>query len=418
MKGTICRCAASLLLIASSDASLGRDSDIRIHSMEKPSPAAVRRTIAARRDLQLQKGIETARMGNSRRSAVLLTQLVPHLSASASARALRYLAYDAAQIGKLGDAATYGHRLLGIKTSRLAGPDLDAFRQDVEAWQAFADQPAQATFFHGPSDLPRIVDANGRPEFRISAQSIPFEALFDTGAERTVVSQSTATQLGLKLLPAVLHDTGSTGTVATVHLAVMPSLEIGADRITNVPVEIADDAAMVIGPAGRQRQIAMIVGYPVLQSLGVITFWQDGHLSVGRPPRAATVVARLLEDGFVPVIRTLIDDERSEFMLDTGANTTILTQAFYQQHQQKLATLARRSTTFSGVGGSAKRSSLVVPELSLRFRKGGVTLHDITLFDHPSQLDVAGLVGNMGRDLWKDHRAATLDFRDHEVRLQ
>ena len=124
-----------------------------------------------------------------------------------------------------------------------------------------------------------------------------------------------------------------------------------------------------------------------------------------------------LEDGLVPVIRGRIDGRPAELLLDTGATATILTQAFFAQHRAALSRLSQVPMSFVGVGGRITRESVVAPQVTVAFRRGSVRLPDVRIFTAPSQLDVAGLVGNAGRDLWNTHGSATLDFHRREVRF-
>ena len=368
--------------------------------------------------VELLIGIEKARRGDESRAETILRRLEPRLTGEDRAAALRYLAFIAAHRGDLHQAADIGHGLLVDPAFSLRGADLDAFRQDVEAWSAFSAERRQTAGGGGVTDLDVEPGAAGRPEVRLRIDNHSVLALLDTGAEQTVVSASTASALNIRPLPTTLHDTGSTGAVNAVRLAVLPKMILGSFTLSNVPVEILGDDAMVVGSHGHEAKIDMIVGYPALRTLGSITMRKNRRITVGSTVRSGNTVITLLEDGFVPAIRSSIAGEPSELLLDTGSNSTILTKSSFDRSSGAISKLQRQNKAMSGIGGSAMRGIFVLPQVRLGFRKGSVDPSNVKLFSDPSQLDVLGLVGNIGRDLWADHEAVTIDFRRHEVRLR
>lgn len=340
----------------------------------------------------------------------------PRLTAPGADVAFRYLAFAAAHASRYREAAAYAEQALASDAGSLIGNDLTAFRQDAAAWRGLADQPAQTTELRGPSRLNIGGPPHGRIEVTVLAGGLSLLALVDTGAERTVVSASTARRLKLRPLPTILQDVGSSGVSNAVRLAMLGRVQLGSATVRHVPVEIADDGVMTFGPPGRAAPVDLILGYSVIRTLGSITV-TAGQLTINGDEPRGRVVGALREDGFQPELESRIYGRRSKFLLDTGANVTILTMRFFEDHQRMFAGLQPRREQFAGVGGTSDRRTYALPRLRLTFARGAVMLKNVNVFSQPSQLDADGLDGNMGRDLWSGYRKVTLDFRRRRLVL-
>jgi hypothetical protein len=112
--------------------------------------------------------------------------------------------------------------------------------------------------------------------------------LLDTGANFSVVTKSFAKRLGLRALPGFTQTTsGISGIENPLQVAVMPTLEMGGAELHNVVVLIFDDANLNVSLGKEAYQIQGIIGYPVFQALGVITFLHEGGSRLARQPGAA-----------------------------------------------------------------------------------------------------------------------------------
>jgi hypothetical protein len=103
-------------------------------------------------------------------------------------------------------------------------------------------------------------------------------AQFDTGAEISVLSVTTAKAWGVTMLDgtATLHGYGGGGFAAQpgfIHV-----LTIGKAELRNVAVYVTSDENLYI--AQIKRQTNALLGYSVLAALGRLTFAKDGSLNV------------------------------------------------------------------------------------------------------------------------------------------
>src|SRR5208283_4417114 len=85
-------------------------------------------------------------------------------------------------------------------------------------------------------------------------------ALFDTGADGSVLTMTLARQLGLKISEATTTGSGAAGGSFQGHVTLIPRLKIGDAEIRNVGAGVFDDKDLYLAPA--HMQIDMIIGYP------------------------------------------------------------------------------------------------------------------------------------------------------------
>jgi hypothetical protein len=258
-------------------------------------------------------------------------------------------------------------------------------------------------------------------------------ALFDTGAEMTAISRSTLERFGAKPLPGGTHDSSSTGAVNAVQLAMIPELHLGSTVMRKVPVMIEEDSALVVGSGKEKRPVDIIVGYSVMRRLGSLGVESPGRISLNTAGNTAgneagnevgnkpgndagarfSREAQLIEVGPTIVLSPMVQGRPCKFLLDTGANTTTLTKSFYDANGSLFAPGGLSSQPISGVGGSTVVDRYTLPELAMTFITGNAKLANVAVFPKPSALDVEGLMGNMGRDLWGKGSRFQIDFRRH-----
>jgi Aspartyl protease len=271
-------------------------------------------------DRALFEGILANRRNQVSKSIRLLEPLAHSLAQGPIDRAelgLCTLGDDYAKSFRYGDAAdTYS--LL----SRLPGYTEDDTGCEAglegERWGLLRQSPAQITTVTGPFTLKENRTPTGLLEVPVQAPHFSDHWILDTGANLSAVTRSVAAQLGLTLSATTSTTQGSGGILVRVHTAVVPKLQIGRATMRNLPVLVFEDNDLSF----RQMsyQIHGSIGFPVLQSLGRITFHSDGRFAVLEAPRRRKArPANLYLEGFTVLIKTEIGREQQLLTLDTGA---------------------------------------------------------------------------------------------------
>ena len=55
--------------------------------------------------------------------------------------------------------------------------------------------------------------------------------------------------------------------------------------------------------------------------------------------------------------------------------------------------------------------------LGLKFESGAISLYNVMVLPKPSQFDVPGTIGNMGRDVILNHANIIIDFQRHRLMM-
>lgn len=384
-----------------------------IQDLDQTQIARFAETAAPGAHRNLAMGVRYSWSGDADDSARLLKFAVSDpssLDPQELEEAVYYLALEESLLGKYAAAYDYGRDLLRHQ-HLLSGNDLSDFSDQVDAWRFLSREPHLSVALHGVTRLASIPNSSGRLEAYVKAKSQSICALFDTGAEMTVINRSTLVRLGLKPLPGETHDTGSSGAVSVVQLAMLPNLEIGTITAKNVPVMVEEDSALQVGSGKKKTPVDMILGYTVIRRLGSLGVSSPHQLSFNEPAPPLPRRVQLLEIGAAVVLTAQANDHPACFLLDTGATSTTLTRSFYQANISAFPIDEIGSQALSGVGGSSVVKRYILPNLSLKFVRGKTILKDVAVVPDASALDVSNLYGNMGRDLWGTEARFHIDFR-------
>src|SRR5207237_3830724 len=101
----------------------------------------------------------------------------------------------------------------------------------------------------------------------INAQKMDF--VFDTGANISTVSASTAQKLGLRIIEADIAVGSSTDIKVKSKLGVAPEIKVGQVTLKNVVFLVLEDKALTFPQIN--YQINGIVGFPVIEAFREIT---------------------------------------------------------------------------------------------------------------------------------------------------
>ncbi len=318
------------------------------------------------------------------------------------------------------DRARLAHRLCGdygvlsmsaaaagaCAASTAAGAD-DA--QDADTWAVLEDEPGLRAI--GSARVPLVRNALGSRSATVTVNGIDAPWFMDTGAEITVVSQSLAERIGVRMLGKA--DVGSA--TGDVHggLGMIDLLRIGDAAVENVPVFVLPDAQLTIAEF---PTIPAILGLPVFVAFRRAA-WLDGGamLALGeaapRDAGATGKTARLYwhEEGIgVPIStpRGILGAH-----LDTGANTTNLrAPAHALLDPETEASAVTRDAKIGGAGGVVSVRRSAYPELALAVAGAPVMLAKVAMDDGSDES-----AARLGDDIVAQLDALILDFERMQV---
>jgi predicted aspartyl protease len=337
----------------------------------------------------------------------------PPPSAKLLEEAERYLALDESLMQHYKSASALGQRFLK-RQSILSGSGLRDFQDELSTWKALQGSLPMTVEQSGLSSITEVANDSGRLQATVLVDGSPTEAFFDTGADISVISRSTLTRLGVHVLLRTMRDTGSTGERTKSQIAMLPELDIGKSIVRNVPVMVEEDAALMVGTPGKQTAAEMIIGYPIMRELGSFGY-DNGMLLIGGSSGGTTREGALLEVGPTVVLCGAIAGHAESFLLDTGNTKSLFTSAYIHHNGAAFADAPISSQTLAGIGGTKKADRYTLPSADIALTLGSVHLLKVSVLVRESGLDVQGLVGNIGRDLWQDSGHFRIKFSDMTI---
>ena len=153
--------------------------------------------------------------------------------------------------------------------------------------------------------------------------------------------------------------------------------------------------------------------------MGEIRFRRDRVMEIPSDPPARKL-GNLALDDLDPLVQIRFSRDDLPCRLDTGANTTVFYEPFYQRYRQLLEPQGSRVTvTTGGVGGFEEIPALRLPRLTLTIAAGSPTLRNVDIYTRPIRPPEENyLYCNVGLDALRQFRAYVINFRDMALVLE
>jgi predicted aspartyl protease len=241
----------------------------------------------------------------------------------------------------------------------------------------------------------------------------PYDFAIDTGATQTVVSEKVAVEAGLEhVTSTVVFGIGGTGKVET-KLYKVKDLGIGDVKVKNVPVGTFNDPLITAVADG-------ILGTSIFSDYIVGILYPANYLILSRQHETGSKgeVSPVWFFSNLLLLPLEVNGKRGNFIVDTGAVTTVLSHAMAAQLGVDENTPgARVNLGIAGVGGF-EGIVLKVPNVTLKTSKNSETFPQVVAIDLKQISKIIGteISGIVGYDFFSDYKL-TLDYRASELHL-
>jgi hypothetical protein len=235
-----------------------------------------------------------------------------------------------------------------------------------------------------------------------------FDAIFDTRANISSITESFAKKLKLKILPVTYSESsGATGMEFKTGLGVADSLVIGNILIRNAIFQVMPDSVLYIAPL--KISLDMILGFPVIAGLGEIHIVKDGQMIIPKIENESDLHNLSLHE-LDPVVLLKTGNDTLAFNFDLGASTTDLYYAFYQKYKSKIMKEGfQKKIHVAGAGGIVEKSVYIIPSLPLTLGDKTKSIDSVDVFLQkvfPKEI----LYGNIGNDFASQFTDLVLNF--------
>jgi len=240
----------------------------------------------------------------------------------------------------------------------------------------------------------------------------PYRFILDTGATQTVLSEKLAGTLGLKRIGTnIMYGLGGDGKVESpIYRA--DSVKVGDVTVKNVPLGTLGNPILDLVMDG-------ILGPALLSDFTITIDYPGSQLELSRkPPTGGTAIQAWFFSGLLLVPSQVNGKFDGNFLLDTGADGTLLSHSMASDlGVNKDTPGAALDLPIGGVSG-LEDGILLIPSVTLK------TPFETKQFDKMMAVDLHGLStliqtelsGVLGFDSLKDYKV-TLDYQKAEIRL-
>jgi predicted aspartyl protease len=250
-------------------------------------------------------------------------------------------------------------------------------------------------------------DMAGLARVPVAAGGTVIDAIVDTGAGFSTLTESAAKKLGVRLVAGTATVKSTSRDDLPARLGIAPELHFGDAVLTDVVFIVLPDSALTF--ADGKYKIDAIIGLPVFEALGRLELAREDRewLYYGAKPGAAPVPSNLLLDGLQPIVLARAGDANLRLFVDTGANTTDLNSSAAREFPALMTGAVKAKSNLGGAGGVIEDAdAMKLPALTLSLGGRSFDLKGVTVRSKA----IDGHHGDIGQDLLQQGKRWVFDF--------
>jgi predicted aspartyl protease len=250
-------------------------------------------------------------------------------------------------------------------------------------------------------------DMAGLARVPVSVGGISVDAVVDTGAGFSTLTESTAKKLGVRLVAGTATVKSTSRDDLPAHLGIARELHFGDAVLTDVVFIVLPDSALSF--ANGKYTIEAVIGLPVFEALGRLELAREDRewLYYGAKPGAAAAPSNLLLDGLQPIVLARAGDATLRLFVDTGADTTDLNSSAARDFPALMTGAVKAKSNLGGAGGVVEDAdALKLPALTLSIGGRSFDLKGMTVRSKA----IDGHHGDIGQDLLQQGKRWVFDF--------
>lgn len=373
------------------------------------------KTLLSNRDRLIMQAFTNTIFNNREASNIAIDSVINYHSSSLSdslkLQLLETKVNNSVLIGRYNDAFEATNAILAL--DGLSDDEKDDHENTLKIYKAIKNSPGQSAAIV-ESTLPIIKDMAGLSRIPVTVNKLEEQAVFDTGANLSVITDSLAMKCGLTILGETFKVTALTGNEVDSHIALADSLKIGNTILTNVLFLVFPESSLSF-PA-INYQIDLIIGFPVIHALKEVSIINNASLHI--PESTGDYHIKNMALDFLTPIVAIDQNSRSlPFTFDTGAASTQLYKAYFNLHEETIRENGMLdSVSLGGAGGAIKtaiyKTSFAAAIANQPFQ---VDSADV-FFSHDLKKDI-GMYGNLGQDVFQQFDTLTMNFDKMYLKL-
>lgn len=296
----------------------------------------------------------------------------------------------------------------------IAPEEKENLQNTLIIWRALQNVPKQEVMIPGEVSLQLHRDKLGLKNLEVTAGDISQNFIFDTGANFSTITESTAEQFNLTMLNGHFEVNSITGKKVLSQIAVAPEIRLGEIRIKNAVFLVFPDAALAFPQL--DFQINGILGFPVIEALNEIQLTATDEFIV--PLKQTEFHERNLAIDFLTPLLYIKDRYAAgSYTFDTGASHTMLYNTYYHRLSKTVTdTLPEVDYSFGGAGGGITKKG-IYHSFSPEIHGKRVNIDSVIVLKEPVTEKNQNF-GNLGQDLIGKFEKMTINFEKMFVRFE
>ena len=279
-------------------------------------------------------------------------------------------------------------------------------------WNALSGVPRQTTSIQRGETIPVKKDKAGLWTVPVITSTNEDDFVFDTGANFSVVCESTAKKNKWRTILAGFEVGTATGKKVKANLAIADSLVIGRSVFRNVVFLLIPDEDLIIKPNPLFKYVIKgIIGLPVINEFREIEIHNDGFIRIPQVVSAKGYKNFSLRD-FIPVLYASVKGEILSFQFDTGARTSELYKTYLDKYPLDFLGAKITTKTAGGAGGTKKFNVYQLESFDIAIINETITIKNIPVYKETKSRVEKSLVGNLGQDVFKQFSYIIINFQD------
>ncbi len=283
----------------------------------------------------------------------------------------------------------------------------------LHIWRALQDQPKQEVRIPREINLPVITDKAGLKSLEVRNGSITENFVFDTGANFSTITESTAQLFKLKILNGNFEVNSITGDKIQSQIAIAPEINLGSISIKNAVFLVFPDDALAFPQI--DYQISGIIGFPVIEALNEIQITADDRFLVPKTP-SRPIERNLALDFLTPLLLLEDNNGMGIYTFDTGADGTMLYNIYFEKYLvQDASSMEEVVHNFGGAGSQSSKMGYYITFQPL-VHGNVLKIDSVTVFSEMINPENKYL-GNIGQDFIGKFSKMTINFDQMFVRF-
>lgn len=362
------------------------------------------------------EGILADRLNHVSQAIAVLERITPGLRTTnphRAAVALRTLAGDYFTVGRYSDASGLCSDLLEHFAVEFRPAEKRSIADDLHTFELLRDAAPEAVSGARNFSVPLQRDPIGDIDVPVQVGETKQWWIFDTGANISTITLSTAKSLGITISKGRSKTNGASGAAVPLWTAVIPQLSFGGAVVRNVVALVMEDKELDIdlGKDGHY-QIQGVLGYPVLVALGSFTVTGE-QMVVSPASQPSARSTKLYVEELTPLVMATVDGRELLYGFDTGSSSAEFSAKYLREFPLQFSSLKTTQRSFGGAGGKRALPVYYLPEVELVLGNATARLKDVPVLARDRGVDkLDQLFGNLGLGLLNQFRTYTIDFKN------